>query len=1109
MNRLKYKFKPYLVKAFFTVAFIVFFQVVTAQNQKVTLSVKDITLKDLFFRIEKQTSFTFLYKNELLANKKKVTLSYKDVPLNVVLNNVLIPEGLTYEFDDKVIIIKSLNDAGTQSKPVGKRLVSGIVLDDQNLPLPGATIAEKSSGKPGVITSIDGKYFISVTDDNNTVLVASFVGMKAQEIEIGDDKTIDIKLLATSVFLKDFVVVGAYGTMQKRSDLVGSAFQVNAEKIKTLPTGRVDNLLDGMVPGMQITYNSDLASSTRPRYNTRVRGEASLAASSEPLWIVDGMPIYTGDKTNMIPGMSSTISPLSYINSEDIESITVLKDASSTSIYGANGANGVILITTKSGTSMGKPRLSISTRYGVSSINKGTLFKTLNADQYMTLAKESWTNAGKDMKYFPFQDNAMNSYSTTNTDWSDVYYGMGSTAQANLTISGGTDMVKYYISGAYYDNILTVKGNEQQRFSIRSNTDMKFNSKVSLGLNLAVSYNVNDLFSPGDDYYKILPVYSPYNADGSFRLNNTFVDGFDSDGSKTWSTVRFLNSVAEREENDDRQRTFANNTNLFFRYDILKSLKFTSQFGVDYQSGFEDIYYARTNWSGMSISDGPYGYSTRSNSNFLLWTAIQRLNFDKVYDGKHRVGGLLGFEASSKDNYAVGANGSGFVNDHIKEISYAVDDNGSSFTSITRTASFLGQLSYSYNSKYYLVLNARRDGNSDFGTDVRWANFGSVGLSWNIHNEDFFNKDVINIFKFKASYGSNGNSRLGSVQSAGVYSYGDSYNYANSSGSAMSTSPNPSLSWEMTKISNAGVRVRFMNFLDIDLEAYNKNTIDLLSQLDVSRLTGCNRVYRNVGKINNKGIEATIGAELCKTKDLEWTAELIMSHNKNKILELYNGIEKSLGSTIWKEGYDTNTHYLVRWAGVDPRDGAPLWYDINGNITRVYSAANRVPYKTSSPDLSGGFTNTLTYKDFSFTAIFSYVIGGYSFSDFGRRVSSDGLNIMDENQSVNQLDRWQKPGDLALSPKPVWGVSTGSVMNSTRFLYNATYAQLRNLAVSYNIYSGFLQSAGIQNLRLSLIGDNLGLWTPFDHKNRNSFRQNRSGYPMETSVSLGLECFFN
>ena len=441
-------------------------------------------------------------------------------------------------------------------------------------------------------------------------------------------------------------------------------------------------------------------------------------------------------------------------------------------------------------------------------------------------------------------------------------------------------------------------------------------------------------------------------------------------------------------------------------------------------------------------------------------------------------------------------------------MSYAIDRKGSSSRSTSRSLSFFAQASYSFDERYYLTVNGRRDGNSGFGSDAQWGNFGSIGSSWNIHNEDFFDADKINILKLKASFGSNGNSRIGSQEALGLYSYSSSDNYMGEIGGSMSGSPNKGLSWETAYITNLGLRIKLFNRVDIELEAYNKKTVDLLSNLDVSRTTGDTRSYRNSGKILNQGIEATVGIDLINNNDFSWFLEINAAHNRNKLLELYNGIEKVMGNNIWREGHGLNTFYVVRWAGVDPRDGSPLWYDSNDNITRTFNNNNRVPWKTSSPDVFGGIRSNASYKNLSVNMLLTYVLGGYSFSSFGRNVMSDGLNIMDENQSINQLDRWQKPGDVASAPKPIWGTSTGSVMSSTRHIYKTTHASLKNLSVSYLFNADWLKSSGIQSCSLSLIGDNLLLWTPYAKKEMNTYRQSISGFPSETSFSLGINLNF-
>ena len=981
--------------------------------------------------------------------------------------------------------------------------VRGTVKDASGESLIGVNVVRKGTSD-GTVTDLDGNFVLKAPA--NATLVFSYIGFEKQE-RVWDGKSrLDVTLKEDVAMLDDVVVIGAYGTVQKRTDMVGSAFQVNAERLETLPVGRVDNLLEGIVPGLQVLPNSDDASSTKQRLNLRVRGEGSMSASNEPLWIVDGTRIFSGDRTNMVAGMSTSISPLSYMNADDIESITILKDATETSIYGADGANGVILVTTKGGAA-GKTKVGLSLRTGVAQINQSARFKVLNGSDYLMLARESYLNSGRDLSTFPFQDNDMNRYSTTDTDWSKVFYDTGTQTNAFLSLSGGRDDLKYYISGGYYNGRSTVIGNNQERYSLRGNLEMKMTPKLDFSLIYAASYNINNVFVPGNDYYEYLPIYSPRNEDGSFRLYNKTLAGLDASGNPVWQTSRFLNSVPEREENDNKQKAAVTNVNAILKYDILKGLSSTTQFGIDYQGLNEDLYSARTNWSGMSTTGEGIGYSYRNNATFLTWTAIERLNYSRSF-GQHHVNGLLGFEASSKDVRTMGARGSGFINDRIKEVSYAVDRNGSSGRSVSRSLSYFLQGNYDFNRRYYVTVNARRDGNSGFGSDSQWGNFASAGASWNIHNEEFFDADKINVLKLKLSYGSNGNSRIGSQEALGLYSYGESHNYMGELGGTMSGSPNKKLSWETAYITNLGLRIKMFDRADLEIEAYNKRTVNLLSNLDVSRTTGDTRSYRNSGEIVNRGIEATLNVELLNSKDMNWWVELNAAHNRNKLIELYNGLEKVMGNYIWREGHDLNTYYIIRWAGVDPRDGAPLWYDSEGNLTRTYNDQNRVPWKTSSPDLTGGITSQLTYKDFSVRALFSYVLGGYGFSTFGRNVMSDGLNIMSENQSVNQLDRWQKPGDVALSPKPIWGTSTRSVMSSTRHIYKTTHVKFKNIALSYALPERFLKQVGVSGGKIHLIGDNLLVWTPYDKKERNSYKQSMSGYPVETSFSLGIDLSF-
>lgn len=989
--------------------------------------------------------------------------------------------------------------------------VSGTVLfSEDGEPVIGAKVSVREKPSVVTVTDMNGQFSFTVPSDKSTVRI-SYIGYKPMEYAATKlPKT--IRLTSNPQELQEVVVVGAYGMAQKREDLVGSMYQVSAKDLKALPQQRIDAMLDGLIPGLTVGPNSDSPDSPRMRYNTRIRGESSLSASNEPLWVIDGVPIYTGGHTGIIPGMNVSVSPLSFFNPDDIESMTVLKDASATAIYGADGSNGVILVTTKRGLP-GKVQTSVNVQYGISNIDMSTKFKVLNAAQYMELAKESYLNGGNDMRYFPYTDNANNSYSTTDTDWTDVFYDTGHTFQANLSLRGGTETTKFYLSGSYYENSGTVKGNKQQRFTVRTNNDFKFLQKLTASVGLQASYNNNDLFSPGHKYYQELPIFSPYNADGTMRLYNTVISGSNADGSPKWVTNRYLNEVAEREENIDNQKAWYLTGNLSLQWNILDGLTYTGMFGVDFQSRRSEAYNARTNWSGMSTTEGPYGYSTRTALEATNWTTVHRVNFNRTFAEKHKVEALVVFEAGSRDYVTIGAIGKGFINDNVQDVSYANESRGNNSSSTMRKMSFIGQATYAFDRRYYLTGNMRRDGNSDFGSDVRWAQFGSVGVSWNANNEKWYPFWWMDVLKFQLSYGVDGNSRLGSQQALGLYSYGNSYSYGGEVGGVQSGVANSKLSWETTHKWNYKLRMRFLNRFDVELEGYHNLTKNLLTNLDTSRTTGDTRVYRNVGEILNEGFELTITSENivpAHAGGFSWTTSLNLAHNKNKLLKLYNGIQKNMGngSTTWKEGYDSKTWYLVRWAGADPRDGSPMWYDINGNITHSYSTADRVTCGSPSPEVTGGMTNMFSYKGFSLRVMLNYTFGGYAMSSFGSRSNYDGYNIKSQNQSVNQLDRWRNPGDLAINPKPIWDVSTHSGINSTRFLYKKDCIRLQNVMLTYQLPQEWVKRAGMKGAAVSFIGDNLYVWTRGSKKDRNSYKTSMSGYPLERTLSLSLMAQF-
>ena len=979
--------------------------------------------------------------------------------------------------------------------------VQGTVTDSEGETLVGVFISVKGT-KTGTTTDLDGRYNLSLSGP--ATLIFQYMGMADMEVPVDKARTLDIVMKSDNT-LDEVVITAGYGLAQKRSDMTGSAFQVASEQLQTLPAARVDNLLQGMVPGLAIEEST--TSAARTRYTIRVRGDASLNATSEPLWIVDGVPVYNGSNgSGTVSGTSYSVSPLSFINPDDIESITVLKDAATTSIYGADGANGVIIVTTKQGKGDGKLHVTASAKYGVSRVDRSTLIKLLNAEQWWGLAKTSWVNAGYDLAYFPYQDNEYNHYSTTDTNWYDVYLGTGSTSELSVRVDSGADKAKHYLSLNYYGDRAVKKGNDQQRFTLRDRTQFKFTKRLSLDLNLSLSYNVNDISSISDSYYRVMPIFEPYDLDGvTPRLYNYYNESTDSYSP---SLRKFVYSeVPQRDLSDNTQRGMGFDGNTTLTYEIIEGLKVTSMFGVNAQNILELIYNPKTTLDGKTSYEQD-GTSRRAGVFNYTWNNIDRINFDRRV-GLHRVGAMAGIEFVNTENRSLYATGSGFANDHIKEISYAISDSvrGSSSASNSRSLSYLGTLSWSFDNRYYLSASYRRQGNSSFASFARWGDFSSVGLSWNVHNEHFFHVPFVNRLKIKASYGNSGNSRVDTGAAYGTYSYGSSSYYGGLMGAAQGTAPNPGLSWENTIIANLGLDVGlFDNRVDLQLEWYRKYTKNLLYKGRVSSIITDGSVMRNVGELENRGFEVSLSTKNIVRPGFTWTTDFNGAVNRNIIRKLYKGTHTGFFDYVWMEGASKDAWWLSRWAGIDPSTGGPMWYDVDGNLTYTFSYDNRVllPEYSKEPDFRGGMRNIFTFGRFSVVAFLTYTVGGWELLDYGQ----DGYDIISNNTVVEDLEYWKEPGDVANNPKPIYKVTTGSRRSSTRFLYSKTNVQLKNLVLSYNVPGSFCRKLKLNSATASLIGDNVYLWTPDQSRDRNSYKTLRYPGGMVRTFSAQLTLNF-
>lgn len=1064
-----FHFKRFLSSKHFWVFSLLIVYADCLYSQKISLDLRHSSLANTFAEIQKQSELMFIFDESAVYN---IAADIKITGDNTeeIIQKLSGIYGFHYKIIDQTVTLfpPPSSHSKTTQELTGR---VGIKSKEktQNEYIEGVSISVVGSNRR---TQSDSNGHFRLHVDNGEELKYSYLGYNPIKITVRNNFIPPVILNQRSDVIEE-VIVSGYGVREHKANQIGSAFTLTAKDLEKKPLDRIDRVLEGLVPGYEVESQDQSNSSVRPRYRVRVRGEASApngVSSNEPLWILDGVPLYTGGTTNMMPGVQISVSPLSYLNPNDIESIVVMKDASATTLYGANGANGVIYITTKKGSQ--QSRVNYQYRFGLNKIT-GKRFQVLNGPEYNSILSEM----GLDQYMYDH-----------NTDWYDVYFRNAYSHSHSASFSGQSNGVRHFVSGSLYSEDKTVIANKTNRYNGRVNLDKDFGSRLNLSLNTGGSYTINDIFNPGSYYYTNRPTISPYNQDGTYALR-------DPEGK------RLMNSLAEAYQNDYAQSTFSFNGNIAARIKILQGLSFTSRNGIDYSFSLEDQYNSMKNLSGSSSN----GYARRAQSIVRKWISSNTFNYDmQIGDGQFDA--LLGMEANETQRQSSEASGSGFAHDHIREVSYASDESrkGSGSSSDLSSLSYFGRVSYVWDHKYAINASFRKDGDSNFGSDVKWATFSSIGASWTVSKERFWNSDFIDFLKLKTSYGTNGNSRFNGNYSKGIYSFNSDYSYGGNSGAVMTRGVNDKLKWETTRMFNTGIDIHILNSFTLALEYYRNHTVNLINNSIVSFTSGQRRIYQNEGEMENKGVELTLETKNIDKVDFSWSTSFNFSANKNRVLKLAEGKDIVGTTSIMREGYHPRSFYLIQWAGVDPRDGYPLWYDINGDITRVYDPNNRVIVGNPSPDFYGGFSNTIRYKGLSLYIQFIYNYGGYAFSSLRRNSESDGLNILSENQSKNILDHWKQPGDLALSP----GLSTitrSSSMNSTRFLHDKTHIRLKNISLTYQIKNNWTDHIKLSNLSVYLQGDDLGFWTPYrTKKDRNGYENSFDSWPITQTYSLGL-----
>lgn len=962
------------------------------------------------------------------------------------------------------------------------KVVTGKVTSSEDgVGMPGVSIAVKGTAK-GTNSDSEGNYRLSVPD--NATLVFSFVGFAIVEEKVSGRSAINVQLKAEARNLSEIVVTG-YGSQIKR-ELTGNIAKIRPSDIQDMPVNTFDQAIQGKAAGVQVTAGS---SKLGQAIQVRVRGNSSVSASNQPLYVLDGIPVSTQNLSNN----GGATNPLADINPQDIESIEVLKDASAAAIYGSRAANGVVLITTKRGKS-GRTNINFGYQFGSSKPTKQVKF--LNTEQYLKLYRQAAANSdridGIDPKdpdsytaYMEdfFQTQSLGTFGTgkqADTDWGALAYQKAPMNQYDLNMSGGNDKTSFYVSGQLLDQKGILIGNALNRMSGRINLDHKVSDKFRMGINMSMARTLNNRLS-GDRQFDnpIQIVALPPMTPQTDETTGLPVGTPPGDASIPVYYNPIIN-VGNAYYNTTVNR---NISNIYGQLEITKQLKFRSELGVDILNQQEESYY---NSKTGRNTGSPQGFGENA------FTRVENYNLNNYFMynttfGKHTIDGTLGMSYQQSQEKFNLTQGQDFPSDAYRMIASAArKTDGNSTETNFRFVSYFARANYKYNDRYLLSLSVRTDGSSRFGKDSRYGFFPSVGAGWVLSEESFLQGNpIISFMKLRASYGYTGNSEIGNFPQLGLFT-GDAA-YAGAPGQRPSQLGNPNLSWETSGQLDVGLDFGILNNrISGEIDYYNKQTTGLLLNVNVPGTTGFTTQVKNVGKLENKGIEFVLNTENL-IGAFKWKTSFNIAANRNKITDLQGQIIEAGLNNMSRavEGQPLGTFFTAEYAGVDPANGDALWYknttNADGSLDRTttnsYSQAQRVVVGNPQPKLIGGLTNTFSYKGFDLSVFFNGVFGNkLNFYGVGRFSSANAR--FEDNQTADQLDSWTKENPNAQFPEARLFFNNGA-QPSSRFIQDGSFVRLRNVTLSYSLPKSLLNKVKINSVRLFLTGQNLLTFTKY------------------------------
>lgn len=938
-------------------------------------------------------------------------------------------------------------------------LITGHITDVRTgEPLIGASVIVKSEKGKGVVTDIDGNFSLQTKVEPPLTLRVEYVGYRALDVDVYDfEEPVEIQLIDNSNRLNEVVVLGY--TQVKRQNLTGSVASVKGADIASTAASGFNEQLQGQAAGVIISGSSGTPGSG---VFVRLRGTTSINAGNDPLYIIDGVPINSQPLQSIANG-GQTINALSDLNPNDIEKIEVLKDANATAIYGARGANGVVLVTTKRGNKGQKTRVSFNAEYGFAKAAK--LWDLASGPETAQILNEAWINDGKDPSLVPYrskESGGLGLPEEQNTyDRQSAIFRTAAIQNYNLAISGGNERTRFYIGAEYTDQEAIVRTQDFSRLGLRVNLDHDINKNVSLSTGTSLQWTRRSLSRIANSPKGILQasvhhstLLNPYNEDGSYARYGIFDN---------------IYALIENSNHHTYGLRTVDNVSLLWK--IISGLQFKSTVSLDYNNYREKRYF------NTQLADGqPNGSAEDATAINYTITAEQLLNFNKDIKKIHSIAAFLGNSVQYTGLRTQDIKGSGFPDNALQELASAAITTGQTAFSSYSLVSFFGGANYSLLNRYALDVNLRADASSRFGKNNRWGLFPSIGASWTISEESWLKSaKYIDGLKIKASIGWTGNQNIDDFASLGLWNGGGVYN--DQSGVLHTQLANPELKWETTRQWNVGLEGSFLNGrISFEVDVYNKYTYDLLLSTPIPGKTGFSSTYSNLGEMSNKGVEFQITTKNIQKKDFNWETSFNIAHNANLIERL--PVSFSQYDRDWvrlEEGKPMYSFWLYKQLYVDPQTGNAVYDDVNDDSK--ITVADRQIVGDAWPDFTGGLRNAFRWKNIDLSLFFYFSVGNDVFNMNRFFQEHGGMRGTNWGLLKSQMDRWQKPGDVTDIPKAsTLANADGSSNNgfaSSRFLEDGSFLRLRNVSLGYTFPKKLVAKAGIERLRIYVNATNL------------------------------------